>query len=80
MAKKSFAGDAMSLTSAAVDLNNALKTVTLAWDEARAVWNDPVSRDFEANQWVPLDSNTRAVIGAMDRLAPILARALRDCS
>ena len=30
------------------------------------VWNDPVCRDFQANQWEPLDGHTRAVIGAMD--------------
>jgi hypothetical protein len=70
----------MSLTSAAVELGNALEAIDLAWEEARAVWNDPVSRDFEANQYLPLESRTRAAIQAMERLAPILAKALRDCS
>jgi len=70
----------MSLTSAAVDLSNALKTATLAWEDARAVWNDPVARDFETSQWEPLQNHVRTVIQAMDRLAPILARAVRDCS
>jgi hypothetical protein len=70
----------MSMVSAAVDLSNALKTVNLAWDEVREGWKDSVSRDFEANQWAPLENHSRAVIGAMDRLAPILAKALRDCS
>ena len=70
----------MSVTSPAIDLSNALKIVRLAWEEAQTEWNDAVSRDFEANQWVPLDVHTRAVISALDRLAPILARAMRDCS
>ena len=70
----------MSMTSAAVDLSNALKTVDLAWAEVREGWKDSVSRDFETNQWQPVDFQTRAVIGAMDRLAPVLAKALRDCS
>jgi hypothetical protein len=70
----------MSLTSAAVDLSNALKTATLAWEEAKTGWKDAVSRDFESNQWTPLEGHTRTAIGAMDRLAPILAKALRDCS
>src|SRR5262249_18725457 len=73
-------GVVMSLSSAAVDLSNALKTVTLAWEEARQEWNDPVSRDFEANHWEPLESQVRAVLQAIDRLAPVLAKALRDCS
>jgi hypothetical protein len=70
----------MSLTSAAMDLNHGLKTVTRTWEEVRAGWKDPVSRDFEAFQLEPLANQVRAVLGAMDRLAPILARALRDCS
>jgi hypothetical protein len=70
----------MSLTSAAVDLNNSLKTVSLAWQEAQQTWNDAVSRDFAANQWDPLELQVRSVIGAIDRLSPILARAIRDCS
>ena len=70
----------MSVTSAAIDLSNALKTIRLAWEETQQSWNDAVSRDFEENQWVPLDNQTRAVIQALDRLAPILARAVRDCS
>jgi hypothetical protein len=70
----------MSLTSAAVDLANALKTVDLAWEEARSAWKDVVARDFEENQWAPLEGRVRAVISSMDRLAPILAKAVRDCS
>ena len=70
----------MSLTSSAIDLTNALKTADLAWQEALVGWKDAVSRDFEANQWAPLEGQTRSVIQAMDRLAPILAKALRDCS
>ena len=70
----------MSLTSAAVDLSNALKTATLAWEDARAVWNDSVAQDFQTSQWEPLDGQVRAVLQALDRLAPVLARAVRECS
>ncbi len=70
----------MSLNSSAVDLINALKTIVLVWEEVKEGWKDPVSQDFEANLIVPLESQTRAVIQAMDRVAPVLAKALRDCS
>ena len=73
-------GDKMSLTSAAVDLTNSLKTLALVWEEVREGWKDPISRDFEANHWVPLEAQVRAVVQTMDRLAPVLAKALRDCS
>jgi hypothetical protein len=70
----------MSMTSAAVDLSNAVKTVTVAWEEAKEGWKDPVSRDFETERWQPLENHVRSVLQAIDRLAPVLAKALRDCS
>ena len=70
----------MSVTSPAIDLSNALKTIRLAWEDAQTEWTDAVSRDFESNRWDPLENQTMAVIQALDRLAPILARAARDCS
>ncbi len=70
----------MSMTSASVDLSNSLKTITQTWEEVREGWNDPVSRDFGELYWLPLDNRVRAVIQAMDRLAPILARAVRESS
>jgi hypothetical protein len=70
----------MSLTSAAVDLSNAIKTATVAWEEAKVGWKDSVSRDFEAEQWQPLEHRVRSLLQAIDRLAPVLAKALRDCS
>jgi hypothetical protein len=70
----------MNLTSTAVDLANALKAVNLAWEEVREGWKDAVSRDFEAHQLTPLRDQTQAVLQAMDRLSPVLAKALRDCA
>ncbi len=70
----------MSMTGPAIDLKNGMKALTLAWEDVKPVWNDAVRRDFEADTWEPLEDQVRAVLGAMDRLAPILAKALRDCS
>ena len=70
----------MSLNAPAVELTNALKTVRLLWEEARAEWDDAVARDFEARWWAPLEGQVRAVVGAMDRLAPVLNRAREECS
>jgi hypothetical protein len=63
-----------------VELNNGLKTARLTWEETQSVWKDSVSREFEAEFWVPLENQVRAVLHAMDQLAPILARARRECS
>ena len=70
----------MHLTTSAMELNAALKTLRLLWEETKLGWNDSVSRDFEANCWQPLEMQIIATLRAMDRLAPVLMRAQRDCS
>lgn len=70
----------MSLNASALELANGLKGARQVWDRARENWNDAVARDFEANTWDVLDAGIRAAIQAMDRLAPILERARRECS
>jgi len=69
----------VSLTSAAVDLSNALESAREAWAATRPAWKDAVARDFEDNHWRPLEDHTLAVLQALDRLVPALATALRDC-
>ena len=70
----------MSIQSAGLDLSNALETVREVWEEVGLGWDDAVRRDFEANQWDALEGQVRAVLQAIDRVAPVLARAVRDCS
>lgn len=70
----------MSLNASALELANGLKAARQVWERARESWNDAVARDFEAGTWDVLDAGLRAAIGAMDRLAPILERARRECS
>ena len=70
----------MSLTTASISLADGLKTAATLWEEARAGWDDPVSQAFEANYWLPLKSQVESALGALDRLAPILARAREECS
>jgi hypothetical protein len=70
----------MSLTTGWTELNSALKTMKLLWEDIQAHWDDPVSRDFDANHWQPLQTQVVATLRAMDRLAPILTRAQRECS
>jgi hypothetical protein len=63
-----------------MELSAALKTLRLLWEETRAGWSDAVSRDFEANQWETLETRVVAALRAMDRLAPVLMQAKRECS
>jgi hypothetical protein len=70
----------MSMTAASIELANALKTVRTLWEEVRLGWRDSVAHDFEVQRWDPLVAAVEGSIQAMDRLAPIIARAVRDCS
>jgi hypothetical protein len=70
----------VSLTTASLELANALKVARLVWEQTREGWKDAVSRDFEAGHWEPLRDHVEATITALDRLSPILARAMRECS
>ena len=70
----------MHLTTSAMELNAALKTLRLLWEETRAGWSDAVSRDFETNHWETLETRVVAALRAMDRLAPVLMQAKRECS
>ncbi len=70
----------MSLNTGWMELSEALKTLRVHWDETRTGWNDPVSQDFEAHYWDPLENQVVAALRAMDRLAPLLAKAQRECS
>jgi hypothetical protein len=70
----------MSLNTGWSELSAALKTMRLLWEDIQGSWDDPVSRDFDAHHWQPLEQQVVAALRAMDRLDPILARARRECS
>jgi hypothetical protein len=70
----------VSLTNASSELSNGLKTMRLLWEETLTGWKDSVRADFEARHWDPLEAQVRATIQALDRLAPVLARARHECS
>jgi hypothetical protein len=70
----------MSLTTTSISLADGLKTAATLWEEARAGWDDPVAQAFENDYWLPLKTQVEAALAALDRLAPILARAQQECS
>lgn len=70
----------MSLTTSSISLADGLKTVGVLWEQARDGWDDAIARDFERTYWLPLKSQIEATLAALDRLAPVLARAQQDCS
>jgi hypothetical protein len=70
----------VSLSTGWIELNSALKTMRLRWEEVKTDWHDGVCRDFEEHHWLPLEAQCVSTLRAIDRLAPILARAQQECS
>ena len=71
----------MSLNAAAVEQTDGVNTAGAVWAETRAVWTDGVAQDFEDRFWNPLEAQTRDAVGAIDRLATLLAKAAQgDCT
>lgn len=70
----------MNLSGASMELQQAFKAATEAWEEAQQVWKDSACRAFEHDSWEPLESRVQSTLQAMEQLGAILARAVRECS
>ena len=60
------------------ELDTALRSLRQQWESTQEVWNDPVSRSFEQEYIVPLESQVQATQRAMERLAQVIAQARRS--
>ncbi|MHC4429329.1 MAG: hypothetical protein ACYS0D_12135 [Planctomycetota bacterium] len=69
----------MSLATSRARLHGALKELRARWDQAKAKWDDPMSRDFEKRYLSPLEPRVRSTVTAMEKMDAILAQARRDC-
>jgi hypothetical protein len=69
----------MSIASGRGRLATAMKDLMGHWIETRAQWNDPVSRQFEKKFLLPLETDVRQAIGAMEEAGQICQHIRRDC-
>jgi hypothetical protein len=70
----------VNLSTGWTELNSALKTMRLRWDEVKTDWHDAVCREFEENNWTPLEFQAVATLRAIDRLVPVITKAQQECS
>ncbi len=70
----------MELGTSWTQLNNSLKVLQAHWVSVGTVWQDQAHEDFEIRYWNPLEAQVKAVLRAMDRLAPHLTKAREECS
>ena len=60
-------------------LGKALKQLENRWMEARMNWDDARTKEFENRFLVPLQSDLRNAVAAMDQMAVLLSRIHSEC-
>lgn len=70
----------MSLSVGSAKLNRALKNLLVHWEGTKDVWNDHVRREFEEKHVQELESQVRATMGGMSRLAQVVQNVRQDCT
>jgi hypothetical protein len=70
----------MSLATSRARLQGALKDLRARWEQTKAKWDDPMSREFEKRYLAPLEPRVRNTLAAMEKMDSVLVQAKRDCS
>jgi hypothetical protein len=70
----------MSLDMGRNRLFKEFDTLRLRWEQTQLTWQDVVRREFTEEHWKHLDMAVLTTLGAMDRLAPILAQVRQECA
>jgi hypothetical protein len=70
----------MDLGTGWTQLNNSFKVLQANWDSVKQEWRDQAQQDFETRYWTSMEAQVKAVLRAMDRLAPHLSKAREECS
>ena len=60
-------------------LAKALKQLENRWAEARMSWMDTQTEQFEQLYLIPLQSDLRSAVTAMDHMAVLLSRIHQEC-
>jgi hypothetical protein len=69
----------MSIATGRGRLASATKDLMTKWAESRAQWNDGVARHFEKKFLIPLETDVRQAISAMEDAAQVVQQIRRDC-
>lgn len=69
----------MSTADSRAKLVQASKKLLSDWQRAKAAWRDQNCRQFEKKYVAPLESDIRAAVMAMERIAALIDKAQHDC-
>ena len=68
------------LHSGAVKLEQAMRALGMRWEQTKAVWRDPASKDIEDQYLADLEPQVKVVLEAASRLAEVLDKAQEEVS
>jgi hypothetical protein len=60
-------------------LQHALKHLREQWEIAQETWDDPMSREFDKVNIVPLEQHTKNAIVGMEKLSEVLGKIRSQC-
>ena len=60
-------------------LGKLMKDLVLRWNEAKMSWDDAMSDKFEKEHIIPLETDLRNAVGAMDQMAVLLSTIRQAC-
>ena len=69
----------MSLMDSKGTLSRAAKDLLARWEEAKNVWSDTQSQEFETTYIFLIEQDVRSALGAMDHMNQVLAKIESDC-
>ena len=69
----------MSTKVSASNLVQAVKDLTIEWQQTRTYWNDIKSQEFERNYLDPIPDYVRRTRTAMEELEALLRKVRHDC-
>ena len=69
----------MSTLESRAKLIQAAKKLMADWEQTKETWRDEKGRQFDEQYMVPLESNLRAALLAMERMGAMLNSAQHEC-
>jgi hypothetical protein len=68
------------LHSGAVKLEQAMRALSMRWEQTKSLWRDPASKNIEDQYLADLEPQVKVVLEAAARLAEVLDKAQEEVS
>ena len=69
----------MSARASATHLIQAMKELSLEWEQTKSYWRDVKSQEFEAKYLAELPMDIGSAVGAIEEIEAVLRKIRKDC-